>query len=385
MSNRTYPERFPAIPEGEGMASENSTLDLSHFPVQIVCPNCKSAYLYSQGQVFYNVGSQCQHGDEVPVHFQGVNTNTLEDERKTNAVAIPAAELYMMFVLNNEGVTLGCNNTVRNHKVGLGLLVTASYKICLSRSSRLYPVSSSNLWLSHHESFSCPLSPLAFEQVYTGANYEKKGFLEGLMSWLQRWCPILKPNYKATDGYSGAGKKPLLNSHRLMSKCKTISCRTPPKYHNQPIPVAVGMNKALWKSLKRMVLGISTAYTLRYPERQNAILTLKLKPLNFIVKEYADEYERLSLCFGRYTGESGRQGMTRQVAQLDQLGLITDANGVRWKMGKLILREADGTSLGVTDPTYEQCHFDEMMRAVASRQDLHLAQFFKILDLMGFP
>lgn len=54
-------------------------------------------------------------------------------------------------------------------------------------------------------------------------------------------------------------------------------------------------------------------------------------------------------------------------------------------MGKLILREADGASLGVTDPTYEQCHFDEMMRAVTSRQDLHLAQFFKILDLMGFP
>lgn len=91
-----------------------------------------------------------------------------------------------------------------------------------------------------------------------------------------------------------------------------------------------------------MVLGISTAYTLRYPERQNAILTLKLKPLNFIVKEYADEYERLSLCFGRYTGESGRQGMTRQVAQLDQLGLITDANGVRFvHLGKMENGEID--------------------------------------------
>ncbi|KAI6140118.1 hypothetical protein BKA82DRAFT_2835393 [Pisolithus tinctorius] len=45
----------------------------------------------------------------------------------------------------------------------------------------------------------------------------------------------------------------------------------------------------------------------------------------------------------------------------------------------------DGVSLGVADRTYEQCHFDKMICAVASRQDLHFAQFFEILDLVGFP
>ncbi|KIO11946.1 hypothetical protein M404DRAFT_994639 [Pisolithus tinctorius Marx 270] len=78
MSSGTYPEYFPAVPEGLEMAtSENSTLILSqNFPVQTICPNCKSAYLYFQGQAFYTVGSQCQHGDEDPVHFQGINTRS---------------------------------------------------------------------------------------------------------------------------------------------------------------------------------------------------------------------------------------------------------------------------------------------------------------------
>ncbi|KAI6140130.1 hypothetical protein BKA82DRAFT_2836307 [Pisolithus tinctorius] len=85
--------------------------------------------------------------------------------------------------------------------------------------------------------------------------------------------------------------------------------------------------------------------------------------------------------------------MTRQAVHLDQLGLITGVNGVRFcRPGKMENREIDplrsrwdGASLGVADRTYEQCRFDKMICAVASRQDLHLAQFFEILDLMGFP
>lgn len=49
-------------------------------------------------------------------------------------------------------------------------------------------------------------------------------------------------------------------------------------------------------------------YMLGCPERQNAILTLKSKPLNITVKEYAEEYDRLDLTFDRYTSESGPAG-----------------------------------------------------------------------------
>jgi len=51
----------------------------------------------------------------------------------------------------------------------------------------------------------------------------------------------------------------------------------------------------------------------------------------------------------------------------------------------------DGTSIYLTRDIagaierYERYKFDKMIYVVASQQDLHLSQFFKILDLMGFP
>lgn len=51
----------------------------------------------------------------------------------------------------------------------------------------------------------------------------------------------------------------------------------------------------------------------------------------------------------------------------------------------------DGTSIYLTRDIggaierYEKYKFDKMIYVVASQQDLHLAQFFKVLELMGFP
>lgn len=52
---------------------------------------------------------------------------------------------------------------------------------------------------------------------------------------------------------------------------------------------------------------------------------------------------------------------------------------------------ADGTSIYLTRDIggaierYEKFKFDKMIYVVSSQQDLHLAQFFKILSLMEFP
>lgn len=52
---------------------------------------------------------------------------------------------------------------------------------------------------------------------------------------------------------------------------------------------------------------------------------------------------------------------------------------------------ADGTSIYLTRDIggaierYEKYNFDKMIYVVASQQDLHLAQFFKVLNLMEFP
>jgi arginyl-tRNA synthetase len=56
-----------------------------------------------------------------------------------------------------------------------------------------------------------------------------------------------------------------------------------------------------------------------------------------------------------------------------------------------LITSIDGTSIYLTRDIggaierYEKYQFDKMIYVVASQQDLHLAQFFKVLDLMEFP
>ena len=135
------------------------------------------------------------------------------------------------------------------------------------------------------------------------------------------------------------------------------------------------------------------------------------------VKKYEEEYERLNVHFDVYTGESmvGKEWQDKALKRLDEMGLISDVDGAKlvdlekWKMGKAVLRKKgarwlfrvivealtfcsiDGTSIYLTRDIagaierYEKYKFDKMIYVVASQQDLHLSQFFKILKLMDFP
>lgn len=135
------------------------------------------------------------------------------------------------------------------------------------------------------------------------------------------------------------------------------------------------------------------------------------------IKKYETEYERLNVKFDHYLGESdvGKEWQDKALARLDEMGLISDANGAKlvdlekWKMGKAVLRKAgqsclffflwllidwlllDGTSIYLTRDIggaierYERWKFDKMIYVVSSQQDLHVAQFLKILNLMEFP
>ena len=138
------------------------------------------------------------------------------------------------------------------------------------------------------------------------------------------------------------------------------------------------------------------------------------------VKKYEQEYERLNVKFDVYTGESmvGKESMDLALEKLDEMGLISDTNGAKlvdlekWKLGKAVVRKKgrgilsrsfffilisffpltiDGTSIYLTRDIggaierYQKYAFDKMIYVVSSQQDLHLSQFFKILELMGFP
>ena len=136
------------------------------------------------------------------------------------------------------------------------------------------------------------------------------------------------------------------------------------------------------------------------------------------VKKYAEEYERLNVHFDVYTGESkvGKKWQDVALERLDEMGLISDVEGAKlvdlekWKLGKAVLRkkgtfvpfavspvshlgldDSDGTSIYLTRDIggaierYEQHKFDKMIYVISSQQDLHTAQFIKMLHLMEFP
>ncbi|KAJ7510267.1 hypothetical protein B0H11DRAFT_1958227 [Mycena galericulata] len=117
------------------------------------------------------------------------------------------------------------------------------------------------------------------------------------------------------------------------------------------------------------------------------------------VKKYTEEYDRLNIKFDVYTGESmvGKEWQDKALTRLEEMGLIEDVDGAKivnleqWKMGKAVLRKRDGTSIYLTRDIggaierYEKYKFDKMIYVVSAQQDLHLAQFFKILEQMQFP
>ncbi|KAI0078583.1 arginyl-tRNA synthetase [Panus rudis PR-1116 ss-1] len=117
------------------------------------------------------------------------------------------------------------------------------------------------------------------------------------------------------------------------------------------------------------------------------------------IKKYAEEYDRLNVHFDEYLGESmvGKEWQDKALERLTEMNLIEDHEGMKlvnlekWKMGKAVLRKKDGTSIYLTRDIggaierAEKYKFDKMLYVVSAQQDLHLAQFFKVLELMEFP
>ena len=121
------------------------------------------------------------------------------------------------------------------------------------------------------------------------------------------------------------------------------------------------------------------------------------------IERYNKTYARLNIHFDIYSGESQveKSRMERAVEQLKTSGLSEDSKGAVIvdltkskdknvkRLGKALVKKTDGSSLYLTRDIgeavkrYEQYHFDRMIYVVSSQQDVHLAQLFKILELMG--
>ncbi|KAK5170679.1 arginyl-tRNA synthetase [Saxophila tyrrhenica] len=120
------------------------------------------------------------------------------------------------------------------------------------------------------------------------------------------------------------------------------------------------------------------------------------------IEAYIQMYARLNIHFDEYGGESTvkEENMERAAQVLQKKNISEDSKGAvivdlskhgAPKLGKTLVKKRDGTSLYLTrdiaanTERFEKYHFDKMIYVIASQQDVHVAQFFKILELMGPP
>lgn len=124
------------------------------------------------------------------------------------------------------------------------------------------------------------------------------------------------------------------------------------------------------------------------------------------IKRYKETYARLNIHFDDYSGESQvkQEKMDFAAKKMEEMGVSEVSEGavivdfskhIKGKPGKSlerpIIKKKDGTALYLTRDISEMMqreekyHFDQMIYVVASQQDLHLKQLFKIIELMGYP
>lgn len=118
------------------------------------------------------------------------------------------------------------------------------------------------------------------------------------------------------------------------------------------------------------------------------------------IQKYKETYARLNIDFDVYSGESQvkNESMKTAYETMEKSGVSEKSEGAvivdftkhgAKKLGKAIIVRKDGTPLyltrdiGAITERDEEHHFDKMIYVVAMQQDLHLAQLFKITELMG--
>ncbi|KAK7908865.1 arginyl-trna synthetase protein [Apiospora marii] len=122
------------------------------------------------------------------------------------------------------------------------------------------------------------------------------------------------------------------------------------------------------------------------------------------ITRYKQTYARLNIHFDDYSGESqvAEADMEEAANKMREMGLTEEDKGAQLidfskhvtgkqgkSLGKVILRKKDGTALYLTRDISELLNrekkykFDQMIYVIASQQDLHCQQFFKVVELMG--
>ena len=114
--------------------------------------------------------------------------------------------------------------------------------------------------------------------------------------------------------------------------------------------------------------------------------------------EYAKTYRQLGITFDSYKGESFyTDKMPAQVQKLRDMGLLKIDDGASivdlsaYGMPPCLILKRDGSTLyptrDIAAAVYrkETYHFDRMIYVTSAQQTLHFQQWFKVVEMMGYP
>jgi len=115
------------------------------------------------------------------------------------------------------------------------------------------------------------------------------------------------------------------------------------------------------------------------------------------LKEFSRVYNLLNISFDSYAGESFYSDkMGRVLDELEEKGLLKESEGAKivdleeYGMTPALIKKKDGSTLYITRDIaaaiYRKEHYDfyKNIYVVASQQNLHFKQWFKVVELMGY-
>lgn len=116
------------------------------------------------------------------------------------------------------------------------------------------------------------------------------------------------------------------------------------------------------------------------------------------LREYEKTYKQLGITFDSYLGESFyTDKMPAQIEKLREMGLLKIDDGASivdlsdYNMPPCLILKRDGSTLyptrDIAAAVYrkENYHFDKAIYVTSAQQCLHFAQWFKVVELMGYP
>eukprot|EP00026_Physarum_polycephalum_P005259 Phypoly_transcript_05290.p1 GENE.Phypoly_transcript_05290~~Phypoly_transcript_05290.p1 ORF type:complete len:602 (+),score=148.51 Phypoly_transcript_05290:124-1929(+) len=146
----------------------------------------------------------------------------------------------------------------------------------------------------------------------------------------------------------------------------------------------------------REVEAAARAYFRRMEDGDESALANWRRFRDISIAEYTKIYKRLNVEFDVYSGESMQEeGMKKAFKEMEEKNLLQEKDGAKmvnleqYGLDKAFVQKSDGTTLYITRDIaaaasrYDEYHYDKMIYVVASQQDLHFQQLFKILNLLG--